>query len=83
MASSSLVLSEEQFQCSVCLNMFTEPVSIPCGHNYCKACIRKYWETTDLCLCPMCKEIFHKKPALRKTSDPLVITSVKFSQSFS
>ncbi|XP_010883236.2 E3 ubiquitin-protein ligase TRIM47-like [Esox lucius] len=65
MASSSLVLSEEQFQCSVCLNMFTEPVSIPCGHNYCKACIRKYWETTDLCLCPMCKEIFHKKPALR------------------
>ncbi|XP_071004073.1 tripartite motif-containing protein 5-like [Oncorhynchus clarkii lewisi] len=39
---------EEQFQCSICLDVFTEPVSIPCGHNYCKACIRGYWDIIDL-----------------------------------
>uniref|UniRef100_A0A8K9X7S7 B30.2/SPRY domain-containing protein n=1 Tax=Oncorhynchus mykiss TaxID=8022 RepID=A0A8K9X7S7_ONCMY len=37
----SNVLSEEQFLCSVCLDVFTEPVSIPCGHNFCKACINR------------------------------------------
>ncbi|XP_014057289.2 E3 ubiquitin-protein ligase TRIM39 [Salmo salar] len=64
MASSSIVLSEEQFQCSICLDVFTEPVSIPCGHNYCKACIRGYWDSTDLCQCPMCKKTFDKRPDL-------------------
>uniref|UniRef100_A0A8C7HV65 E3 ubiquitin-protein ligase TRIM39-like n=1 Tax=Oncorhynchus kisutch TaxID=8019 RepID=A0A8C7HV65_ONCKI len=65
MATSSSLLSEEQFLCSVCLDVFTEPVSIPCGHNYCKACISGYWDTSDLCQCPMCKEKFDRRPELR------------------
>ncbi|KAM9402451.1 E3 ubiquitin-protein ligase TRIM47-like [Salvelinus alpinus] len=65
MTTSSSLLSEEQFLCSVCLDVFTEPVSIPCGHNYCKACISGYWDTSDLCQCPMCKEIFYRRPELR------------------
>ncbi|XP_029597740.1 E3 ubiquitin-protein ligase TRIM39-like isoform X1 [Salmo trutta] len=65
MASSSSLLSEEQFLCSICLDVFTEPVSIPCGHNFCKACISGYWDTSDLCQCPMCKETFYRRPELR------------------
>uniref|UniRef100_A0A674F287 Bloodthirsty-related gene family, member 2 n=1 Tax=Salmo trutta TaxID=8032 RepID=A0A674F287_SALTR len=65
MASSSSLLSEEQFLCSICLDVFTEPVSIPCGHNFCKACISGYWDTSDLCQCPMCKEKFYRRPELR------------------
>ncbi|KAM9402478.1 E3 ubiquitin/ISG15 ligase TRIM25-like [Salvelinus alpinus] len=64
MATSSSLLSEEQFLCSVCLDVFTEPVSMPCGHNYCKACISGYWDTSDLCQCPMCKKTFDKRPDL-------------------
>ncbi|XP_055761876.1 E3 ubiquitin-protein ligase TRIM39-like [Salvelinus fontinalis] len=64
MATSSSLLSEEQFLCSVCLDLFTEPVSIPCGHNYCKACISGYWDTSDLCQCPMCKKTFDRRPDL-------------------
>ncbi|XP_038834170.1 E3 ubiquitin-protein ligase TRIM39-like [Salvelinus namaycush] len=64
MATSSSLLSEEQFLCSVCLDVFTEPVSIPCGHNYCKACISGYWDTSDLCQCPMCKKTFDRRPDL-------------------
>ncbi|KAL0964931.1 hypothetical protein UPYG_G00274590 [Umbra pygmaea] len=64
MASSSSVLSEEQFLCSICLDVFTEPVSIPCGHNFCKACIRTHWDSNDLCQCPMCKKTFDKRPDL-------------------
>ncbi|XP_014063643.2 nuclear factor 7, brain-like [Salmo salar] len=64
-ATSSSLLSEEQLLCSICLDVFTEPVTTPCGHNFCKECIRQYWDSNDLCLCPMCKEKLHRKPALR------------------
>ncbi|CDQ97156.1 unnamed protein product [Oncorhynchus mykiss] len=48
MASSSSLLSEEQFLCSICLDVFTEPVTTSCGHNFCMACIRMYWNSKDL-----------------------------------
>ncbi|XP_020346629.1 E3 ubiquitin-protein ligase TRIM39-like [Oncorhynchus kisutch] len=64
MATSSSLLSEEQFLCSICLDVFTEPVSTSCGHNFCKACITKYWDTSDLCQCPMCKNTFDTRPDL-------------------
>ncbi|XP_076008886.1 E3 ubiquitin/ISG15 ligase TRIM25-like [Genypterus blacodes] len=64
MASTSGFLSEEQFLCSICLDVFNEPVSTPCGHNFCKACITGYWSTTQLCCCPLCKKTFVNTPDL-------------------
>ncbi|KAL1006040.1 hypothetical protein UPYG_G00067120 [Umbra pygmaea] len=55
-------LSEDQFHCSLCLDVFSEPVSIPCGHNFCKACIKEYWDSTDQCQCPLCRRNFKKRP---------------------
>uniref|UniRef100_A0A3Q3JBD7 Uncharacterized protein n=1 Tax=Monopterus albus TaxID=43700 RepID=A0A3Q3JBD7_MONAL len=55
-------LSEEQVHCSICLDVFTNPVSIPCGHNFCQSCIVGYWKTSSLYQCPMCKKTFHKRP---------------------
>ncbi|XP_045064803.1 zinc finger protein RFP-like [Coregonus clupeaformis] len=65
MSTSSSLLSEEQLLCSICLDVFTEPVTISCGHNFCKACISGYWDSNDLCQCPLCKENFYRKPELR------------------
>ncbi|XP_062338758.1 tripartite motif-containing protein 12A-like [Osmerus eperlanus] len=65
MASCSSLLTEEQFLCSICLDVFTDPVSTPCGHNFCKACITNYWDNCDLCQCPMCKDKFNRRPELR------------------
>lgn len=55
-------LSEEQVHCSICLDVFTNPVSIPCGHNFCQSCILGYWKTCPLYQCPMCKKSFYKRP---------------------
>lgn len=55
-------LSEEQVHCSICLDVFTNPVSIPCGHNFCQGCILGYWKTSVLYQCPMCKKSFYKRP---------------------
>ncbi|XP_034159901.2 tripartite motif-containing protein 6 isoform X2 [Pangasianodon hypophthalmus] len=65
MASSSSLLSEDQLQCSICLDVFTDPVSTPCGHNFCKMCLKKCWDTSPYCQCPVCKEDFPKRPELR------------------
>ncbi|XP_054609280.1 nuclear factor 7, ovary isoform X1 [Dunckerocampus dactyliophorus] len=55
-------LSEEQVHCSICLDVFTNPVSIPCGHNFCQSCILGYWKSSPLYQCPMCKKSFYKRP---------------------
>ncbi|XP_049337927.1 E3 ubiquitin-protein ligase TRIM39-like [Astyanax mexicanus] len=64
MASSSSLLSEDQLQCSICLDVFTDPVSTPCGHNFCMVCLRKYWNSSSHCQCPVCKREFPQRPEL-------------------
>ncbi|KAM4536782.1 E3 ubiquitin-protein ligase TRIM39-like [Odontesthes bonariensis] len=56
---------ELKFRCSVCLDLFIDPVSTPCGHNFCKLCLENYWDNTDVYHCPLCKETFYKKPKLQ------------------
>uniref|UniRef100_A0A8D0AHH6 Zinc finger RING-type eukaryotic domain-containing protein n=1 Tax=Sander lucioperca TaxID=283035 RepID=A0A8D0AHH6_SANLU len=36
MSAASCLLTEDQFLCSICLDVFTDPVTIPCGHNLCQ-----------------------------------------------
>ncbi|XP_073339188.1 E3 ubiquitin-protein ligase TRIM21-like [Pagrus major] len=65
MSAASSLLSEDQFLCSICLDVFTDPVSTPCGHNFCKNCISKHWDTKDYCECPNCKKRFKRGPELQ------------------
>ncbi|XP_028459703.1 E3 ubiquitin-protein ligase TRIM7-like [Perca flavescens] len=46
MAAANYLSSEDQFLCSICLDLFTDSVTIPCGHNFCKNCITDLWNTT-------------------------------------
>ncbi|XP_072514802.1 E3 ubiquitin-protein ligase TRIM39 [Salminus brasiliensis] len=64
MSSSSSLLSEDLFQCSVCLNVFTQPVSLPCGHTFCLSCIQTQWMTTGSPHCPKCAAVFMAPPEL-------------------
>ncbi|XP_028672657.2 E3 ubiquitin/ISG15 ligase TRIM25-like [Erpetoichthys calabaricus] len=59
---------EDDFTCSICLEVLNEPVSVPCGHSFCLACINKYWDQAEVCKCPQCREIFNPRPHLRKTT---------------
>ncbi|XP_026159880.1 E3 ubiquitin-protein ligase TRIM21-like [Mastacembelus armatus] len=64
MSAASCLRSEDQFLCSICLDVFTDPVSTPCGHNFCKNCINQHWDINDRCQCPMCKRVFNPRPEL-------------------
>ncbi|KAK3567825.1 hypothetical protein QTP86_027232 [Hemibagrus guttatus] len=64
MASSSSVLCEDQLQCPICLDVFSDPVSTPCGHNFCMLCLKEFWDSSSHCQCPVCKTCFSKRPEL-------------------
>ncbi|KAK9540862.1 hypothetical protein VZT92_003284 [Zoarces viviparus] len=65
MSAASCLLTEDQFLCSICLDVFTDPVTIPCGHNFCKACITQHWNINVPFQCPNCKKLFHTRPELQ------------------
>ncbi|XP_037643664.1 E3 ubiquitin-protein ligase TRIM39-like [Sebastes umbrosus] len=65
MSAACCRLTEEQFLCCICLDVFTDPVTIPCGHNFCKNCITQHWNINSAqCQCPMCKKHFRTRPEL-------------------
>ncbi|XP_072889221.1 E3 ubiquitin-protein ligase TRIM39-like isoform X1 [Hemitrygon akajei] len=56
MASADFV---QELTCSICLEVFTEPVSLDCGHNFCRACISEVWEKVSGDVsCPQCRQEF-------------------------
>uniref|UniRef100_A0A672HBX1 Uncharacterized protein n=1 Tax=Salarias fasciatus TaxID=181472 RepID=A0A672HBX1_SALFA len=64
MSAASNLRSEDQFLCSICLEVFTDPVSTPCGHNFCNQCITQHWNTKVICDCPLCNKLFRTRPEL-------------------
>uniref|UniRef100_A0A8C4SXX3 Uncharacterized protein n=1 Tax=Erpetoichthys calabaricus TaxID=27687 RepID=A0A8C4SXX3_ERPCA len=61
--------------CSVCLDTLSDPVSIPCGHNFCLKCLTDYWDHSQVCSCPQCRHTFTTRPELNR--NPLLNEVVK------
>ncbi|KAM6235912.1 E3 ubiquitin-protein ligase TRIM11-like [Porphyrio hochstetteri] len=47
----------EEASCSICLDLFSSPVMLDCGHNFCRACISLCWDRAAPS-CPQCRETF-------------------------
>ncbi|XP_056358580.1 LON peptidase N-terminal domain and RING finger protein 2-like [Oenanthe melanoleuca] len=47
-------LSISDLECSLCIRMFFEPVTTPCGHTFCKECLERCLDHRPNC--PLCKQ---------------------------
>uniref|UniRef100_A0A8C3LY55 LON peptidase N-terminal domain and RING finger protein 1 n=1 Tax=Chrysolophus pictus TaxID=9089 RepID=A0A8C3LY55_CHRPC len=48
------LLSVSDLECSLCIRMFFEPVTTPCGHTFCKECLERCLDHRPNC--PLCKQ---------------------------
>ncbi|KAK2111629.1 E3 ubiquitin/ISG15 ligase trim25 [Saguinus oedipus] len=59
----------EELLCSICLEPFKEPVTTPCGHNFCGSCLNETWAVQGSpYLCPQCRAGYHARPQLQKNT---------------
>ncbi|XP_054704097.1 E3 ubiquitin-protein ligase TRIM39-like [Grus americana] len=56
---------QEEAICPICLEYMSEPVSVDCGHNFCRGCIAKHCQEKGLWAdgpfsCPQCRASCHR-----------------------
>uniref|UniRef100_H3A3U9 Uncharacterized protein n=1 Tax=Latimeria chalumnae TaxID=7897 RepID=H3A3U9_LATCH len=49
---------EDEMTCCVCQELFKDPVTLRCGHNFCQECVREYWKEKTSQSCPICRADF-------------------------
>ncbi|XP_076968178.1 tripartite motif-containing protein 43-like [Tamandua tetradactyla] len=48
---------QKELTCLICLTYFTDPVTIHCGHSFCRPCLYLSWEEAETpAKCPTCRE---------------------------
>ncbi|KAJ8268508.1 hypothetical protein COCON_G00136800 [Conger conger] len=52
---ATALIPEIDLCCSVCFDIFKEPVVLKCSHSFCRVCLEKCWEEKSSRECPICR----------------------------
>lgn len=48
-------LPEADLSCSICYEVFRDPVVLKCSHSFCSPCLQQYWSIRTNRDCPLCR----------------------------
>lgn len=68
------LLDPNDFECSLCMRLFYQPVTTPCGHTFCKNCLERCLDHNPQC--PLCKESLKEYLAFRKYTVTQVLNNI-------
>ncbi|KAG9262748.1 tripartite motif-containing protein 35-like [Astyanax mexicanus] len=53
--AAALVPLHQDLSCPICLEIFSDPVMLTCGHSFCRTCLQKSWTQNPERECPVCR----------------------------
>ncbi|XP_037118261.1 LON peptidase N-terminal domain and RING finger protein 1 isoform X1 [Syngnathus acus] len=68
------ILTVSDFECPLCIRLFHEPVTTPCGHTFCKNCIERSLDHN--LRCPLCKQPLQEYLKNRKYNVTVVVLDI-------
>uniref|UniRef100_W5MUE9 LON peptidase N-terminal domain and ring finger 4 n=1 Tax=Lepisosteus oculatus TaxID=7918 RepID=W5MUE9_LEPOC len=68
------MLSPSDFECPLCIRLFFEPVTTPCGHTFCKSCIERSLDHN--LRCPLCKQPLQEYLKNRKYNRTILLEDI-------
>ncbi|KAK5865077.1 hypothetical protein PBY51_016269 [Eleginops maclovinus] len=71
------VLTVSDFECPLCIRLFFEPVTTPCGHTFCKNCIERSLDHN--LRCPLCKQPLQEYFKNRKYNPTVLLQDIMTS----
>lgn len=71
---------EEDFSCSICCGVFSDPVVLPCGHSGCGECVENYWKVKGSRECPLCRKVSANEPPLNLVLRNLCTTFLDYKR---
>ncbi|XP_068105819.1 E3 ubiquitin/ISG15 ligase TRIM25-like [Hyperolius riggenbachi] len=60
-----------ELRCCICMEIYRDPVTLPCGHSFCRGCITRTWDLRDDLTehkCPECQRNYSKRPELGRNT---------------
>ncbi|XP_041484358.1 LON peptidase N-terminal domain and RING finger protein 3-like [Lytechinus variegatus] len=58
------MIEKTDFECSLCLRLFYQPTTTPCGHTFCRGCLDRCLDYSQSC--PLCKQSLSEYQAVNR-----------------
>ncbi|XP_052268704.1 uncharacterized protein LOC127870084 [Dreissena polymorpha] len=68
---------QKTLECSICLELMTNPVSTSCGHQFCRFCLIEFLERKKQVPCPLCKKMITKRSLIEREQLGEMVLGVK------
>ncbi|XP_078720869.1 LON peptidase N-terminal domain and RING finger protein 3-like [Lampetra fluviatilis] len=68
------LIDASDLECSLCMRLFYEPVTTPCGHSFCRKCLERCLDHTPKC--PLCKQTLAEYLAQRTFPQTVLLEDI-------